>query len=161
MDKLAHQINTFFQSVCEDLQPLSPDADYTGGDECAMKADFITFDSVEKRLVKLDPRKAAGPDGIPTWILRDFAGYLAAPVASIFNSSIREGYLPAIWKCADIIPVPKINPPRNIEKDLRPISLTSVLSIKRAEVLRVQIHHATCPPPTGPIPIWGHLRVLN
>jgi len=68
--------------------------------------------------MKLDPRKAAVPDGILTCILRDFAGYLAAPVASIFNSSLREGYLPAIWKCADIIPVPKVNP----RKPLRRIS---------------------------------------
>ena len=57
--------------------------------------------------MKIGPMKAAGPDGIPTWVLRDIAGYLAQPVASIFNSSLREGQLPFQWKCADICTHPK------------------------------------------------------
>ena len=36
--------------------------------------------------------------------------------------------LPAIWRSAIVIPIPKVKPPRNISKDLRPISLTAVLS---------------------------------
>ena len=35
--------------------------------------------------------------------------------------------MPARWKEANIIPVPKAQPPRSIESDLRPISLTSTL----------------------------------
>ena len=76
----------------------------------------------------LDIKKAPGPDGIPTWILRDFTGCLAPPVCAIFNSSIREGKLPEIWKSAITCPIPKVNPPKSIEKDLRPISLTCILS---------------------------------
>ena len=77
--------------------------------------------------MKIQPHKACGPDGIPNWVYRDFAGYLAAPIASIFNSSFREGYIPSIWKSADVVPVPKVNPPQRLEKDLRPISLTPVI----------------------------------
>ena len=73
-------------------------------------------------------RKAPGPDGIPTWLLHDFPGYLAPPIAAIFNSSIREGSLPSLWKSATVCPIPKVNPPKTIEKDLRPISLTCILS---------------------------------
>ena len=43
-------------------------------------------------------------------------------------STLHLGYLPAIWRSAIVIPIPKVNPPRNISKDLRPISLTAVLS---------------------------------
>ncbi len=35
--------------------------------------------------------------------------------------------MPEIWKQAEVIPIHKVKPPRTIEKDLRPISLTPVL----------------------------------
>ncbi|KAK2549861.1 hypothetical protein P5673_029565, partial [Acropora cervicornis] len=41
--------------------------------------------------------------------------------------NIRQGSVPAIWKCADVIPVPKVPNPRSNYSDLRPISLTPVL----------------------------------
>ena len=44
---------------------------------------------------------------------------LSTPVANIFNASIQERAVSASWKEADVIP---------IENDLRPISLTSILS---------------------------------
>ena len=42
--------------------------------------------------------------------------------------SIQERTVPNAWKVADIISIPKINPVKDIEEDLRPISLTAVLS---------------------------------
>jgi hypothetical protein len=52
------------------------------------------------------------------------------PVWSIFNSSIREGLVPALWKSADVLPLPKISNLQSVECDLRPWpnSLTPVLS---------------------------------
>ena len=43
-----------------------------------------------------------------------------------FNCSLREGKLPNEWKMANIIPLPKSNPPASIHKDIRPISLTPI-----------------------------------
>ena len=36
--------------------------------------------------------------------------------------------MPSIWKQANVVPVPKSNPPTSINKDLRPISLTPTVS---------------------------------
>eukprot|EP00800_Vazella_pourtalesii_P009617 TRINITY_DN2419_c2_g1_i1.p1 TRINITY_DN2419_c2_g1~~TRINITY_DN2419_c2_g1_i1.p1 ORF type:complete len:141 (+),score=0.73 TRINITY_DN2419_c2_g1_i1:86-508(+) len=58
----------------------------------------------------------------------DHALTLAHPISTILNPSIREGYLPAIWRSTIVIPFLKVNPPRNISKDLRQISLTAALS---------------------------------
>jgi len=79
-------------------------------------------------LSKINTNKSCGPDNIPSWILRDNSVWLAEPVCAIFNASVREGIVPIIWKKANVVPVPKTNPPRKIESDLRPISLTSTLS---------------------------------
>ena len=46
----------------------------------------------------------------------------------IFNSSLREGKLPDLWKTATIVPVPKKHPPGSLENDIRPISLTPILA---------------------------------
>ena len=40
-------------------------------------------------------------------VLRDFAAYLCQPLAAIFNASVREGFIPPIWKSADVTQYPK------------------------------------------------------
>ena len=47
--------------------------------ECSQVPDkyIISIDTVEKQLAKLKTKKAAGPDRIPSWILRDFSHILA------------------------------------------------------------------------------------
>ena len=72
----------------------------------------------------MNVNKAIGPNDIPSWILRDHALTLAHPISTIFKASIREGYLPAIWRSAIVITIPKVNPPRILSKDLRLIALT-------------------------------------
>ena len=72
--------------------------------------------------------KATGPDNIPAWVLKDHAYTLASPLTSIFNSSLREGVLPQEWKMANVIPLPKANPPMSVEKYIRPISLTPIVA---------------------------------
>ena len=77
---------------------------------------------------KIKVNKAIGPDNIPPWVLKDFSHLLAAPVAAIFNSSLREGVLPKLWKSATVIPLPKKHPPCSVQNDVRPISLTPILA---------------------------------
>ena len=62
------------------------------------------------------------------WVLREFADILAAPVADILNSSFSKCKVPRAWKIADVPPLPKAPTVNDINKDLRPISLTSTLS---------------------------------
>jgi hypothetical protein len=53
---------------------------------------------------------------------------LADPVCHIFNASISQAVVPTCWKRANVVVIPKTNPPSNINSDLRPISLTPTLS---------------------------------
>ena len=79
-------------------------------------------------LSKVNPRKATEPDEIPGWILKEHSNLLAPPITAIFNSSLREGIVPPMWKSAIVIHVPKKHPPTQIQKDIRPISLTPIIS---------------------------------
>ena len=76
--------------------------------------------SVPKKLLVLNMNKASGPDGIPSWVLKENL--------DSFNSSFLEHRLPTWWKKADITPLPKTSPVSDANKHLRPISLTSILS---------------------------------
>ena len=79
-------------------------------------------------LTNLNPRKAAGPDDIGNWLLREYAEILVQPITSILNASFREQRLPAPWKLADVVPLPKQKPVVDATKHLRPISLTPAIS---------------------------------
>ena len=59
---------------------------------------------------------------------KENADLLADPVKEIWNLSYRDSYLPQSWKEADIVPLPKQKPVKDVNKHLRPISLTSVVS---------------------------------
>ena len=69
-----------------------------------------------------------GPDYIPNWILKDFSYILAAPIAAIYNSSVRQRYVSPSWKQAEILPIPKVSQVTSLAKHLRPIALTPVLA---------------------------------
>ena len=84
--------------------------------------------STQRALQNVKCRKATGPDNIPPWMVNNYAHLLAPPVTAIFNSSLREGKLPDLWKTATIVPVPKKHPPGSLENDIWPISLTPILA---------------------------------
>ena len=133
MSLLADNINSFFTSVSENLPRLGESNKHfqiaTSHEAMETPSAFtISVDNVEQKLSKLKLGKATGPDGIPAWLLRDFSTVLSRPLAAIFNSSVREGYVPQLWKSANITPIPKVNPPRDITSDIRPISLTPIVS---------------------------------
>jgi hypothetical protein len=121
---LADVINDFFISVSAHIPPFDKDlltgltADHNHTDQY-----IIEPSEVERRLSRINIHKSSGPDGLPNWLLRDFASLLSEPLSAIFNASLREGYLPPIWKSAEVVPVPKTQPPISIQNDLRPISL--------------------------------------
>ena len=62
------------------------------------------------------------------YLLVYFIGLISGPVCAIFNSSLREAVVPEIWRSANVTPLPKVTPPRAIESDIVPISLTPVLA---------------------------------
>ena len=122
---LANTINEAFLAPMASFTPLSAEVYST-----VPPADppSVTEVNVFKNLSSLNATKASGPDGVPGWLLKENADLLAPVVTSIINCSLAEGRLPQSWKLADVVPVPKQKPVQDINKHLRPISLTPVLS---------------------------------
>ena len=99
----------------------------------------VTSNAVFHTLLKLNPKKAHGPDGILSWLLKENADLLASPIAAILNCSYRECALPPVRKKADVVPIPKEKPIQGINRQLRPFSLTPILS-KLAQKFVVMIY---------------------
>ena len=79
-------------------------------------------------LKKLKKRKASITGAITNELLIELADVLAAPVASLINSSIRSGIVPQQWKSSRVTLVPKVSPATRVENDFRPISITCPIS---------------------------------
>jgi len=124
---MANNINTFMQSVSADLKPLDTDLIPDVSDARPLECIIDPFE-VESKLSRIDARKSSGPGELPNWFLKEFSAFLAEPVCSIFNASIREGEVPSVWKLAYVVPVPKVCQAKAISTDIRPISLTPTLS---------------------------------
>ena len=78
---------------------------------------------------------------MPAWVLRDNASTLAVPLTALFNTSLQDGVIPALWKTAHVIPLPKKQPPQSIEKDIRPISLTPIVSKMFESIVMKWVDH--------------------
>ena len=73
----------------------------------------------------VDPSKSAGPDNIPSRILKLCAAEVSPFLQFIFTQSLNEGILPSDWLKANITPIYKKGD-RSVPANYRPISLTSV-----------------------------------
>jgi len=63
----------------------------------------------------LNINKASGPDLVTKLFLKEFAFLLAEPVCVMFNLSRMQRTFPQLWKSAEVIPIPNVNPPRSID----------------------------------------------
>ena len=102
IEVLANRINEFLVSVSSNLPRLTNDlAVFAVQDE--IPAEYvISVMTTENALQQIKVNKAVGPDNVPAWVLRDNA-------STLFNTSLRDGVIPALWKTAHVIPLPKKN----------------------------------------------------
>ena len=56
-------------------------------------------------LKKLIAGKAFGPDMISTEMIKLCEDDLIKPISIIFNKSWKEGSIPEIWRCANVLPI--------------------------------------------------------
>ena len=135
-EDLANVINDSFVHPMRDYPPLP--AKFQPERNTHLFA--VSHHSVYMKISTLNVTKAEGPDAIPdAWLLQEDADILAKPIVDTLNCSYRESKLPSSWKSADIVPVPKQKPAKNVNKDLRPISLIPILS-KVAEEFVIQAY---------------------
>ena len=79
--KLANMINETFSRQCWITRASSHPPMHCS---CLHDKLQVSMGEVEKKLVAIDI-KAAGPDGMPNYVLRDFDSFLSSPITVIFS----------------------------------------------------------------------------
>ncbi|CDQ88202.1 unnamed protein product [Oncorhynchus mykiss] len=97
---LPDRLNNFFARFEDNTVPLAQPATKT----CGLS---FTAAGVSKTFKRVNPRRAEGPDGIPSHVLRACADKLAVVFTDIFNQSLSQSAVPTCFKRATIVPVPK------------------------------------------------------
>ena len=87
---------------------------------------------------KTKPNAAAGPDGIPTILLKECSQQLSKPLYIIYRNSLDTGEVPNLLKDAIVIPIHKGGLKSDV-KNYRPVSLISQILKILEKVLCVKI----------------------
>ena len=112
----ANLLNSYFasQTILETAQVAPegrpPPASVTLGSVVALPEEEY------KILLRLDPQKATGPDGIGNKILKEPVLPLSKPLSELLNFCLSQGTYPEQWKVAQVIPILKKGDPTHCSK---------------------------------------------
>ena len=120
----ANLLNAQYTSVFKDEDP-SNIPDLGASPYRSLPKINVSGNGVKKLLENLNPRKAVGPDFVPTQILKEFKEDIAPILQVIFQQSLDTGVVPEDWKTANVVGVFKKGD-RHQPSNYRPVSLTCV-----------------------------------
>jgi len=60
----------------------------------------ICCEGITRLLNDLDPTKSQGPDKVPARLLKLMAAEISPSLRLLFSTSLRQGYIPQVWKQA-------------------------------------------------------------
>ena len=115
-------VNNHFSNICKKYPPLNNIQINVNENEFGIE--YVT-ELWTYKMIKKYAKKSLGHNDFPQRILKEFAPELATPFCDIVNCALKTGIFPTAYKKAEIVPIPKVNPPRSLS-DLRPISKTPI-----------------------------------
>ena len=94
--------------------------------------------SVEKLLKSVKTSKAAGPDNIPAYMIKDAYKEVAYPLCHLINESIKTGIFPATENLAKVTPIYR-SEAHSLFDNYRPVSVLNILSKILGKVMAQQV----------------------
>ena len=118
---LAEHFNNFLSDLTAHFSPL----DSSFGVIPEVPSEFLVdVNKTHRTLRQIKLKKSPGPDIVPNKIWKEFAWELAPVLADKYNTSLKQGVVLSQLKESVVRPIPKCSPPKSIENDQRPITLT-------------------------------------
>ena len=122
---MAEALNVFFTSVfTKKSADATPDPIEKVCDS-HLNNFLFTEVKVRKKLEKLKPGSAPGPDKLTSSFLKNYARFIAPALTLLYNKSLQEGSVPQDWRIANVTPIFKKGS-RASPGNYRPVSLTSI-----------------------------------
>lgn len=137
---IADTFARYFESVYRSPRSVPSEDLARVADSSLVHIDTVCEDDLISAAKKLKNKNTAGPDGIPSFVVKDCIRVLAVPLMHIFNLSLRTGVYPSIWKLSKIIPVLKRGDKSDVT-NYRPISILSNFS----KIFEIILHRRIFP----------------
>ena len=102
------------------------------------KWEQITTNEVKAHIRQLR-NSATGPDNIHNRCLKNYSELLVQHLTNLFNLILKEGYVPAMWKKANIILLLKPKKDKQHPSSYRPISLLSCLGKLLEKIIKQRL----------------------
>ena len=116
-------VNEHFARICKMYPPINENVMLN---DDLIEKNIPSISELETfKLLNKYSKKSLGHGDLPKSIIQEFAPELATPFCDIINCSLKSNIFPDAYKKAEIIPIPKVNPPLSLS-DLRPISKTPI-----------------------------------
>lgn len=127
-EDIANLFSSYFSSVYKErINPNTIFPSYNVIESpCSINKPYIELLDVFHELENLSYKTAIGPDGLSPIFLFNCRFVLAHPITYIFNSSIKNGSFPSLWKSTFVYPIFKKGN-RSLVSNYRPISIISIL----------------------------------
>lgn len=134
----AKLFNLFFSSVFTVDNGLLPSFQSRCSANNALSEVYFSAQLVYREISRLKNSNSSGPDGISNNFLKSISCSVSAPLAFIFEQSLRLHSVPSVWRLASVIPIHKKGPTCN-PNNYRPISLTCLSCRLMERIINTQI----------------------
>ena len=123
---MANSFNDYFSTVfTSENTAFIPSLDSIKPDIREIQSEVFSRENISKKLKKLKPFSAAGPDNLKPIIYKELADELSIPLCTIFQKSYDTGVVPKQWRQANVTPIFKKGK-KSESSNYRPVSLTCV-----------------------------------
>ena len=134
----AEMLNSYLASVFTRMDCPPPSLEREK-EECGMDEVQMTEEKVKSVIENLDENAAAGPDGIPPFLVKQLKDELIEPLTTLFQASIEQSRIPDEWRLAVVTPIYKNKGKKSDPCNYRPVSLTSVIGKVMERVVKEQL----------------------
>ncbi|KAI5640497.1 reverse transcriptase (RNA-dependent DNA polymerase) domain-containing protein [Phthorimaea operculella] len=123
----ANAFASYFSSVFHVNAPqldasAAASAGYVSSDAATISLDSLREADLLAAVKRLKPRSSTGPDGVPSFVLKDCVSALKVPLLHIYNMSLKMSVYPKLWKTSIVTPVPKTSSANDVT-NFRPIAV--------------------------------------
>lgn len=115
----------YFATVYSDNQPINQ-ATSVECNHLIITCPSLSIHNIFEKLTKIPNKLTVGPDGIPNVLLKSCICTLTNPLCFLFNSSLKQGVFPKIWKDSYVMPIFKSGDKGNV-KNYRGVCIQSAI----------------------------------